>query len=140
VEPTAGSHEPGNCGEQHSWQLWKYSKGAIEIEKFLITYRKERRTPHSATSSPTARARPFSLRKLGYAHSRWAVPQIGKWRNQTQTRPIVPLERRKTELPLEKVLEMMAQGLGARRIAKRLTKKGSKVSFMAPDRAPEKQN
>jgi repressor of nif and glnA expression len=43
------------------------------------------------------------------------------------------------ELPLEKVLERKAQGLGARRIAKRLSKKGSKVSFMAPDRAPKKQ-
>lgn len=41
-------------------------------------------------------------------------------RNKTQTQPIPFVGRPLTELPMEKVLELKAQGLGAREIAKKV--------------------
>ena len=41
-------------------------------------------------------------------------------RNKTQTQPITIVGRPPTELPVEKVLELKAQGLGSREIAKKV--------------------
>jgi len=66
--------------------------------------------------------------------------QIGEERNEIQTRPLIPLGRPPTELPMQELLELRNQGLGAREIAKKLGAEGLKVSHMAVYRALRKMN
>lgn len=64
--------------------------------------------------------------------------QIGEGRHEIKTRPRIPLGRRPTDLPIEKVMQLHGQELGVRAIAKRLSTEGIEVSRMAIHRAIKK--
>jgi len=60
-------------------------------------------------------------------------------RNKSNIRPVVPFGRPKRDLPMEKIVKLRAEGLGARAIAKRLQAEGIEVSFMTIYRAMKKE-
>lgn len=65
--------------------------------------------------------------------------QLSEKRNKSNMRPMTPLGRPTRDLPVEKIAELRAQGLGARSIAKQLQAEGVKVSFMTIHRALKRE-
>ena len=61
-----------------------------------------------------------------------------KKRNEIPTHIILPVGRPSVDLPMKKVTELAAQGMGYRAIAKRLQSEGIQVSHMAVSRAIKK--
>jgi len=64
--------------------------------------------------------------------------QIEDERYKIETRPRIPVGRPCSDLPMEKILALHSEGLGARAIAKRLSDEGINVSYITVHRALKK--